>query len=158
MKILNTNNFISERIKVQPITNLELDAAQNKYKLLDGKYLKQGDIVYVKYEQDLPYVVITDKSLYTQILVPQSLKMYDCSCGVLARKHYADDSPSFMLVSDYYNESLKCKGDHDFDIVKLCRGQFKPIKPDEASQFTCIDNLEKLAKNFTVVFENGKWL
>ena len=30
MKILDTNDFIAERIQVQPITNAELDAAQAK--------------------------------------------------------------------------------------------------------------------------------
>ena len=31
MKILDTNQFISERIKVQPITNAELDKAKNEF-------------------------------------------------------------------------------------------------------------------------------
>ena len=32
MKILKTNGFVSERVKVQPITNAELDAMQEKLK------------------------------------------------------------------------------------------------------------------------------
>lgn len=32
MKILKTNSFVSERVKVQPITNAELDAMQEKLK------------------------------------------------------------------------------------------------------------------------------
>lgn len=32
MKVLKTNDFVSEHIKIQPITNAELDAVQDKMK------------------------------------------------------------------------------------------------------------------------------
>ena len=155
MKILNADQYISERIKVQPVTNAELKKAQDNIKL---HTLQQGDIVYFKREQYAPYVVIMEKSLYTKVMLPMSLKSYDCTCGVIMRTQLIGASPNFMLVSDYDATSLECKGNHDFDIVKVCRGHLNPIKPDYMAEFVYIDNLKALAKNFTVVFENGKWI
>lgn len=53
MKILNTNQYISERVKVKPVTNAELDIVQKKMKNtilyeLPREYaniLKEGNVV-----------------------------------------------------------------------------------------------------------------
>ena len=51
MKILKTYDFVSERLKAQPITNAELDNAveQMKEQIKPGDDLKDGDVVFMGY-------------------------------------------------------------------------------------------------------------
>lgn len=54
MKILKTNDFVSERVKVKPITNAEWEQMKQdvSQKALeeDSLPLRQGDVVHVTYE------------------------------------------------------------------------------------------------------------
>ena len=59
MKILKTNDFIAERIQLQPITNAELDVAKDnidKVKEYDPKTWKVGDIAYTSWGYSMTLV------------------------------------------------------------------------------------------------------
>ena len=160
MKILNADQYISERIKVQPITNAELKKAAIDKELheinreLHEHKLKQGDIVYY---ENIPHMVIMEEHLYKQVLVANSLLRYDCTRGVIACKDNIGASPGFMLVSDYDSESLKCKT-AILDIQKVYRGPININKSTDMKQLICVDNLKQLEKDFTLIFDKGKWL
>lgn len=66
MKILKTNDFVSERMKVKPITNVEWEQMKQdmSQKALeeDCLPLRQGDVVHVTYENRY-YMVVTDVDL-----------------------------------------------------------------------------------------------
>ena len=70
MKILKTNNFISERIKVQPVTNAELNKAQNEmnnFKKIENPTfddIKEGRAVCVRTgDKETIYIVFDSTNL-----------------------------------------------------------------------------------------------
>lgn len=155
MKILDTNQYMSERVKVQPVTNAELKKAQDDIKL---HTLQQGDIVYFQKLQYTPYMVILDESLFKKVMFSVSVKAYNCTRGVFLNKSYENCNPSFMIISDY-DSYLKHKNNNgDWDIAKVYRGYLDKICPEDMNKLIVLDNLNKLVKNFKLVFENGKWL
>ena len=152
MRILNADSFVSERMKFRPVTNTELDKIKDLYE----HHLKQGDIAYY---HDTPHIVIMEEHLYKQVLQPNSLSYYNCTCGVIVNKNKIESSPGFMLVSDYHSESLKCKTPNSgFDIQKVYRGSINITKSTNMKQLICVDNLKQLEKDFTLIFDDGKWL
>ena len=155
MKVLDINKLVSERMKLRPVTNAELDKIKIDIDLHEQQ-LKQGDIAYY---QNIPHMVIMEEHLYKQVLHANSLSHYDCTCGVIACKNSIHTPTGFMLVSDYHSESLKCKTPHSaFDIQKVYRGPININKSIDMKQFICVDNLKQLEKDFTLIFDNGKWL
>lgn len=157
MKTLNASNLIIERVKVKPVTNAELKKAQDEYKRLYIWTLCQGDIIYFRNRPDIPYIVIMNESLYKQVMLKRSLDSYDFTKGVILNMSQPSDYPNFMVASDY-TDSLKYKTDHDWDIVKVYRGELDSILQENIRQLINIDNLKQLVKDFKLVFENGKWL
>jgi len=155
MRILNTDIFVSERMKFRPVTNAELDKIKIYTELHEHK-LKQGDIVYYR---DMPHLVIMEEHLYKQVLLASSLSYYDFTDGVMACKRNIGSSTNFMLVSDYHSESLKTKtSDVNFDIQKIYRGSIDMTRSTDMRKLICVDNLKQLQKDFTLIFDNGKWL
>ena len=161
MKILNIDNYISERIKIKPVTNAELKKAQDEYNKHHIHELRQGDIVYIRQNLDCPYVFIMDEFLYKRVLLKKSLESYDFTKGVIL--NIDNKSLNFITISDYntsfkYDFSLIYGDPRDWDIVKIYRGYLNPIYPEDMYQFININNLKKLVEDFKLVFENGKWL
>jgi len=155
MKVLDTNKFVSERIKIRSVTNAELDKINIDIYLHEHK-LKQEDIVYY---HDTPHMVIMEEHLYKQVLVANSLSYYDCTCGVTAHKNSIHAPTGFMLVSDYNSASLKCKtSNSSFNIQKVYRGPINITGSTDMEQLICVDNLKQLEKDFTLIFDNGKLL
>lgn len=66
MKVLNTNQFINERLKVKPVTNAELDVAQKKYeKYKYYKYFPKTSkqlqkLIQKRIEKEGPYCDLND--------------------------------------------------------------------------------------------------
>ena len=157
MKILDTNQYISERIKVQPVTNAELDKIEKDIYLHEPQ-LKQGDIVYFQTRPYIPYMVILDESLFKKVMLSASIKGYNCTQGVFLNTSYEKCNPSFIIISDY-DSSLKHKNNNsNWDIAKVYRGYLDTIRPEDMNKLIVLDNLNKLVKNFKLVFDNGKWL
>lgn len=162
MKILNIDNYISERIKIKPVTNAEWGKTQDEIKLKFYNHtLQQGDIVYFRMHQNIPYMVILEESLYKKVMLISSLRSYDCTKGVFLLKSIDSCSPTFMTLSDY-DASLKNIrnniNNYNWDIVKVYRGHLDAILPKDMNDIIVLDNLNKLVKNFKLVFEDGKWL
>lgn len=157
MRILNTSKFVSERMKIRPVTNAELDKIiKIDTELLHEPKLKQGDIVYYN---NKPHLVLIEERLYKQVLQASSMSYYDCTCGVIVNKNKIEDFTNFMLVSDYHSTSLKVKtSDSGFDIQKVYRGSRDITKSADIKQLICVDNLKQLEKDFTLIFDDGKWL
>lgn len=152
MRILNTDIFVSERMKFRPVTNAELD----KIKELYEHKLKQGDITYYG---NMPHLVIMEEHLYKQVLLASSMSYYDFTDGVMACKRNIGSSTNFMLVSDYHSASLKAKTSNImFDIQKVYRGSIDMTRSTDMRKLICVDNLKQLQKDFTLIFDNGKWL
>lgn len=117
--------------------------------------LRQGDILYLKYQSSRPYMVIFDKDLYESVLYPESLKLYDFSKGVLICLD--GNNLSFIAIAKY-NKKLQCIPNSDCDIIEVYRGPIKPITPNNIRKFISEDNLNQMVSNFRLIFKNGKWL
>jgi len=161
MKILKTNNFVSERVKVKPVTNAEWNSYKHSLRQGDMHSLRQGDIIYVRETPYTPRIVIMEESLYKQVLFKESLESYDFTKGVIlsADNSFAYHGAWFITLAKYDMNLRLHSGNSDYDIVKVRRGYLNPIRPEDMNkQFIDVNNLAKLAKDFTVVFEDGKWL
>ena len=124
MKILKTNSFISERIKVQPITNAELEKAQKdmvKIKILRDKDLDKNALAYND--------IVFDACGYTYIyLSDYDLKRFRYGNNLLVNffKPWStgkDDEKQFGFMSvNSYNQDLTFEKDNDLDIVQIVKG------------------------------------
>ena len=124
MKILRANDFISERIQLQPITNAELEKAQKditNIKILRDKYLDKNalaynDIVFDAY--GYTYIYLSDYDLkrfkYENNLLVSFFKPW--STGKDDEKELG-----FMSVNSY-EQNLTYEEDNDFDIVQIAKG------------------------------------
>lgn len=117
--------------------------------------LRQGDLLYLKYMNSHPYMVIFDKDLYESVMYPESLKLYDFSKGVLVCLN--GNNLSFITI-DKYNKKLQCIPNSDCDIIEVYRGPIKPITPNNIRKFISENNLNQMVGNFRLIFKNGKWL
>lgn len=117
--------------------------------------LRQGDILYLKYQSSHPYIVIFDKDLYESVMHPGSLKLYDFSKGVLVCLD--GNNLSFITIAKY-NKELRCILNSDCDIIEVYRGPIKQITPNNVRKFISENNLNQMVSNFRLIFKNGKWL
>lgn len=75
MKILNTNQHISERIKIQPITNAELEQAQRSVNsvMRYDNILKEGNIVMVRESGNLMKHIVMHSDKYNTIFTQHKI-------------------------------------------------------------------------------------
>lgn len=118
--------------------------------------LRQGDILYLKFQSSHPYMVIFDKDLYESVMYPESLKLYDFSKGVLVCLN--GNNLSFITIAKFFGKELKCITNSDLDIIEVYRGPIKPITPNNVRKFISENNLNQMVSNFRLIFKNGKWL
>lgn len=121
-----------------------------------ARQLLQGDIIYVGFYPDTPFMVIRDNNLYEKLLTPRALSRYDCSKGVMFRYEDKSAPPNFMVISDY-DRNLKCTDVPMWDIIEVRRGNIELFFP-EVKDVLQESNLRELAKGFKLVFKDGRWL
>ena len=122
MKILDTSQFILERIQLQPITNAELDKVKQSF---DDTVLplRQGDVVHVTYN-DRYYIVLTDKDLIHKFDL--TIVSQDFENGALMSYSGNHRSVHRMKLMDYHggldfvSRIFSCS-DHEFDIIDVWR-------------------------------------
>jgi len=90
MKILRTNQFIAERVKVKPITNAELDRIQQ-------------DIVQNRYNRyyELTHCPSTKKALKRLILERIEKDGYKCDLNDICTKYITDMSGLFADLHEF---------------------------------------------------------
>ena len=155
MKVLKTTDFISERIKVQPITNAELDSAEkemNAFRIIDNPSfadIRKGNAVYVDSAGERTvYIVFDIKTL------PLFLKSY-------LSKQAFDNNPETIMIR-YGDSSQKCyyrnvktfKNEfpyrEGFDDVKIIGIYHANINVDD------MQNFEDLNREYTALCEKIK--
>ena len=149
MKILRANDFISERIKVQPITNAELEKAQkDMIKILrnqdiDKNALAYNDIVFDAY--GYTYIYLSDYDLkrfrYENNLLVSFFKPW--STGKDDEKELG-----FMSVNSY-EQNLTYEEDNNFDIVQIVKGVVTQKDIDNIHNINEMVELFKKNKNFS---------
>ena len=135
MKILKIQNFISEKMKVIPISNNELDSVSLDSTVKPIKLLKSGDIVMFNDMTLYRYLTISDFEKYNNVLFKfdTDIISYDnIGDGLFISKVNKSWKWDWMgLVS--YNDYLKCNENASYDIIKIARPYDKPDLSKEDS-------------------------
>ena len=144
MKILKIHDFVAERIKVQPVTNIELDKAEQdmiERKLHDSNItLCQGDIVNITYRNRY-YLVITDLELLEKFGIVHISDDYRKGALVSYTSAFHHDVHR-MKLKDYVGADFTGSS-REFDIVAVWR----PNEQIEIKKKTLVeDNLKAETK------------
>ena len=142
MKILKTDSFVSERIKVQPVTNAELDKIKDEY----GRYTPIENMTYDDICQEGNVVFVYDGT----DIKPYLVKQYDgamCLNGV-----GKDEDPIYRKF--WYSKEFKNKFPYycHSKIIKVFKANIDTTLIENAA------DLEKALRPYYDILQNNESL
>ena len=163
MKILKTDSFVSERIKVKPITNAELDKAQKEFENSTLKELPLeyetifvvGNVLTIKslenvWDPEKPgdiydYIVVTDDNHIFR-------RLNKINSPLLVR--YKETGPTRISYWSYYEAAFKPStfpksGSNSHEIINI-KGT---IPKEELDSVKDLDYLKKLYDKYHLIYQ-----
>jgi len=152
MKVFKTDNFISERVKVKPITNAELEKAKKDYEKVlvnVGDELKDCDYVLIACEHSDDSDVELIYAYYDDF----------CNCliyPIMKGLNYALIKDTFTYVDDldksiyYIVKIYRCDNKYDNNIT--ISGSYKDVtkKLESSLYWKCVYRNDRLLKKFNI--------
>ena len=148
MKILKTSCFVSECIKVQPITNVELDNAAQNMPMIKEIDLDSIDIsVFDQFGFILKLKSGIDCITLGNEFLPAYVKDYqhkqNMKCGTIAICYTCNSDENWSYIQKaYYNKFPKHDLYPHLEIMQVCKSN---IKPENVSNLA---NLEDTYKKY----------
>lgn len=163
MKVLNTNDFLFERVKVQPVTNAEWEKAKqdvDEIMLHDSYLLKnrlhEFDIVMNSFSES-PFLVVKSPDLIKTLnLDIQELK--EALKEGLALYYHGSGGTGYAYVFlSRYEKDLTYRWNKVWNISKIYRrnteGEVKVYNAADLMDIANTKSLEMLKKHFKLIFE-----
>lgn len=119
--------------------------------------LRQGDIVYFEKSNLGPYLVILDKNLYKRLCGRLTSRDETELDGFLVQSGVRYGY--YMIPLSGYDKDLRYKLNSNYDITMVWRGnEISSEDIKDVWDFIDMHHLDDLAKDFKVVFKDGKWI
>lgn len=164
MQILKTYDYISERVKIKPVTNAEWDKAKKDMietmSLSDDNTLKsklkEFDIVKTFFSASL-YLIVKNPDLISTL----NLDVYKLSEalteGMALYYHGSGDVGFSYLFLSKYDENLRYNSNNCWDIHKIYRrntnNEVKVYNAKDLMDVASAKSLKILQKHFKLIFE-----
>jgi len=164
MQILKTYDFISERVKIKPITNAEWDKTKKDMietmRLFDDNTLKsklkEFDIVKTFFSASL-YLIVKNPDLISTLNLDVDELNEGLKEGMALYYHGSGDVGFSYLFLSKYDENLRYYWTDSWDIYKIYRrntnNEVKVYNAKDLMDVASTKSLKMLQNHFKLIFE-----